>query len=180
MPEDIETIDPEESEEDYIRRILGDEPEEPHAEEVAAAEEKFAEEDPPDKLSKKFDAKLSAFEKKFEKGMLTGALDKFMGSADEIEKGIMREFASDVKSLADFERAERLVKSQAEKLRAKAVEYEAQAQEDARAKAATAWGVTPQDHMAPPPDQEEELMKRIRLGDTKAAFAAIIGNDLPH
>ncbi|MDD3984136.1 MAG: hypothetical protein PHU54_09410 [Candidatus Omnitrophica bacterium] len=181
MPDDIEQVDAQESEEDYIARILGeDEVEEPHAEEVEEAEAKFDKAEEKDRFAKKAESKLEAFEKKFEKTMLTSALDRFMDKSDDLEKSLMRELAGDVKSLGDFERAEKIVKAQADKLRTKSQEYEEQAQEAARNKAANAWGVTPQSRLAPPPDENDELMKRISNGDVSALVESVIGDDLPY
>ncbi|MFA5445720.1 MAG: hypothetical protein WC262_12185, partial [Bacteroidales bacterium] len=63
MPDDIEQVDAQESEEDYIARILGeDEAEgEPHAEEVEEAEAKFDKAEEKDRFAKKAESKLEAF-----------------------------------------------------------------------------------------------------------------------
>jgi hypothetical protein len=51
--------------------------------------------------------------------------------------------------------------------------------QQAEEKAAKAWGVGPLGKPGAPADFEKEVMERINQGDTRAAFASIVGEEYP-
>lgn len=156
-----------------------EEPEgEEYEEEQEEQDEEIAKED---KLTKKLSAKMDNMQKKFEQTILRERISKFEESADDLEKDMFKTIASDVKSPEDFDKAIGVVKKQADILRNQAAEYKQKLEQQAEKETAAAWGTGPLggNPQKRTPDYEEQLMERINRGDDKAAFEAIVGNELP-
>lgn len=171
----------EETEEESIWSVLGiEEPEddgnefeaeEEEAEEVAVKE---------DKLAKKLTARVDNLQKKFDSTTLQNAKDKFLASADELEKDLFKTVSSDIKGMGDLARMATMVREKSKVMRAQMEQYEQEAKLDAAAKARVAWGVSgsPVGTVAPAPTDEEKIIaERIAKGDTQAALAALMHGD---
>ena len=146
-----------------------------HGDVVEAAEEHYDEED--DKITRKLEKKLGSLEQKFEKNALRTAIDHFNEKADDLEKELFTEVQADVTSLDDFERTSKFIKDRAAKLREREQKLLEEAEQRAQEKAAKTWGTGPIGAKAPPStDEEKELMAKVRSGDSRAAFNAIVGD----
>ena len=147
--------------------------EERHADEIAEAEEKFD----GDKIDRKLEKKLESLEHKFETNALRSAIESFESMADDIEKALFEDVKGDLKSYEDFERVQKFISDRAAKLREREQQLAEEAEKRAEEKAAKAWGTGPIGRTpAPPTDEEKELMERVRMGDSDAAFEAIVGD----
>jgi cysteinyl-tRNA synthetase len=153
---------------DTIWQRLGvTDPDEEFVEEEEAAEEEAVKED---KLDKKLSSRVDNLEKKFRQERLAQAKEKFLESADPLEKDLFKAISGDVKDPEALDHAIELVKARAEKMK----ETEAAAKEQLE----RSWGVANPGHAAKPSeDEEKRLAERIASGDTKAGFAALIGDD---
>lgn len=181
MAED--TITPEEipaEEEKSIWELMElDEPagDEPYADEQDDADEEIAKQD---KMDRKLSAKMEDMQQKLENTIIRDRIGKFQETADDLHKDLFRAVASDVKDVESFDKAMKMVNDRAEKMKAAEEKYKQEMEKRAQEQAATAWGTgpmgTPTPHTA---DYEEELYKRVREGDEKAAFELIIGDDWP-
>lgn len=153
-----------------------DEPEDDEGE--AEQEEQDAEIAKVDKIEKKLSAKMGDMQKKFDNTILKERVGKFQDTATPLEKDLFKTIAADVKKPDDLDRAIALVKSQAATLQQQTDEYKAQMEKDVQEQAARAWGMGPSGTPTPrTPDAQEEVMKRIKAGDNKAALAELLSGD---
>lgn len=140
-------------------------------------DEKLAKES---KMERKLSAKMDDMQKKLESSLVRERVNKFQESADDLQKDLFKTIAADVKDMESLDEALKLVNSRSKKMMEDAEKYRVQLEKQAEEQVATAWGTgpmgTPTPHTA---DYEEELMKRVRAGDDKAAFELIIGDDWP-
>jgi hypothetical protein len=152
-----------------------DEPEdEPYSEEQDDADEQIAKDD---KLDKKLSAKFDAREKKFETIMLKDQVGKYQAQASELEQSLFKAVASDVKTLADFDKTVKAVAIRAQKMEAAAAAYQVQMEAQAAQQVANAWGSGPLGTPQPKTqDYEADLMKKIEGGDIKALYADLVSD----
>ncbi len=144
-----------------------------HAEEIADAEDKFD----GDKIDRKLAKKLESLEHKFETNALRSAIESYEARADDMEKALFEDVKADLKSIDDFDRVQKFISERATKLREREQQLAAEAEKRAEEKAARAWGTGPIGRTPPPAtDEEKELMERVRMGDNRAAFDAIVGD----
>ena len=133
-----------------------------------------------DKMEKKLSAKIDDMQKKFEATIVRERVSKFQEMADDLQKDLFKTIAGDVKDVESLDRAFKLVEDRSNKMREDEKLHRAQLEKKAEDEVGRAWGTgpmgTPTPHTA---DYEEELMKRVRAGDEKAAFELIIGDDWP-
>jgi hypothetical protein len=140
----------------------GDDPFEEEEEEQDESDAKTS------KIAKKLSAKMDDMSKKFENTILLERTKAFQRGASELEVSLFKTVVSDVKTLADFDKAVALVKDRSVKMQAEADKYLEQMEATAAAQAANAWGTgpvgTPQRRT---PDAEEESFKKIQDGDIR-------------
>lgn len=155
----------------------------PDSEEAGYAdleEEQDAEVVKQDKMEKKLSAKIDDMQKKFEATIVHERVSKFQESADDLQKDLFKTIAGDVKDVESLDRAFKLVEDRSKKMREDEKLHRAQLEKQAEDEVGRAWGTgpmgTPTPHTA---DYEEELYKKVRAGDERAAFELIIGDDWP-
>lgn len=185
MAEELENIQEDEQQDEgkslweiLQREQQGQNEEEEYEAEQEEQDEEIAKEN---KLEKKLSAKLDKMNQKFEQTMLRERISKFESEADELTLDMFKTIAADVNSVEDFDKAVGLVNKQAAELRKKADEYQQKLNEQAEQQVGKAWGTGPigASPVRRTPDYEEQLMERIKQGDDRAAFEAIVGMDLP-
>lgn len=131
------------------------------------AEEAEAEAEEEDKLARKISSKVDDLQKKFDRQMLEQRRDKFLEKADPVERDLFKAIAGDVKDPASLDHAIELVAAKAKAMKEQMERYE----EQMKAEAAKAWGVTP--GKASGGIEQDELDKieaRAKAGDTSAMF----------
>jgi hypothetical protein len=133
-----------------------------------------------DKLDKKLSAKFDAREKKFEHIMLKDRVGKYQETATELEQSLFKAIASDVKTMADFDRATEAIARRAKKMEAAEAEYRQQMEARASQQAAAGWGTGPIGvPAAKTKDYDKELLEKIESGDTHSLLVDLIGQDAP-
>jgi len=162
-------------EEKSIWEVLGvEEPEDEEQDysEVEADAEADAEKE--DKVAKKLNNRIDNLEKKFRQGKLQEAKNKFLEVADPLEADLFRAIVGDVKDPETLDHAITLVKQRSAEMKATMEKAEAEAREQV----AKSWGVANPGRAPQPSDDEQKKMEEaIAAGDTKAGFAAIMGDD---
>lgn len=177
MADEVNT--PVEEEEEDIFKMLGldSDDEDEYSDLEADADEALAKED---KMMKKLSAKVDGMQKKFEETMIRERISHFDKEADDIERGLFKAVISDVKDVETLDKAIGLVKERAAKMKEEAEKYREQLEQQAQQQVAKAWGTSPVGTPTPrTKDYESELMKRVAAGDERAAFEAVIGDDIP-
>jgi len=165
MSDDIDAILNELDEEDNV--------EERHADEISAVEDRYD----GDKIERKMAKKLEALESKFETNALRTAIESYESKADELEKALFDEVKADLKNIDDYERTVKFISDRATKLKEREAQLATEAEQRAEEAAARAWGTGPIGKRAPAStDEEKELMEKVRAGDNRAAFQAIVGD----
>lgn len=171
----------EETEEESIWDVLGiAEPEDDGEEYEAEEEEAEVEAVKEDKLAKKLSARVDNLQKKFDSTMVSSAKEKFLSSANELEKDLFKTVSADIKDMESLARMATMVREKSKVMQKEIEKYDQEAKVDAAAKARVAWGVngSPIGTVAPvPTDEEAELAKRIAKGDSKAAMQAMFSKD---
>lgn len=143
----------------------------------ADADEEVAKED---KMVKKLSSKMDNMQKKFEATMMRERINAFEKDANDIEKGLFKTVAADVKDMASLDKALGLVRERAGQMQAEADKYRAQLEEQAQQQVAKAWGTGPVGTPTPKTkDYMDEQMKKVASGDIRAAFDVVIGDDWP-
>lgn len=154
-----------------------DEPDDEYEEEQTEQDEETAK---LEKLDKKFSAKMDKREKQFEATILREKVGMYEKSASELELDLFKALASDIKTLADFDKAVRVVNARAQKMEAATQKYREQMEAAAAGQAAMAWGTGPVGTPTPKmTDHDKEVLDRIAAGDERALFDALIGDNPP-
>ena len=112
--------------------------------------------------------------------MVQQAKDKFLSSANELEKDLFKTVSSDIKDMESLARMATMVREKSKVMQKEIERYDQEAKVDAAAKARVACGVTgsPVGTVAPvPTDEEKVVAERIAKGDTHAALAALMHGD---
>lgn len=176
-----EAAQPVEEQEESIWSVLGIEEPEDDAEEYEAEEEEAEEvAEKEDKLAKKLSARVDNLQKKFDTTMVQSAKEKFLSSANELEKDLFKTVSADIKDMESLARMATMVREKSKTMQKEIEKYDQEAKVDAAAKARVAWGVSgsPVGVVAPvPTDEEKEIAERIAKGDSKAALKSMFGND---
>jgi hypothetical protein len=169
--EDEETRE-ETTDTDSIWAKLGiTDPDEEFEEEEAVAEVEAEKED---KLAKKLSSRVDNLEKKFRQDRLAQAKDKFLETADPLERDLFKAISGDVKDPEALDHAIGLVKERATQMKATIEETE----KAARAQVERSWGVAnPGQAAQPSEDEQKKQAEAIAKGDTTAAFRALMGDD---
>lgn len=180
MTDDVTPVD-EEFEDDIDSIMAGileyddGEDEAPFQAEVEEAEDDA--DDADDRMNAALKKKVESLERKFEHNALNASVKGFLESADPIEKELMKELAGDIKTVAEFDRARRVVDKQAKRLTARSAAVEEQANKDAKERAAQAWGVGPVGQSPAPTDHSRDVNELIAKGDAKAGIRALMAGD---
>jgi len=176
-----EATQPVEETEESIWDVLGIAEPEDDGEEYEAEEEEADEvAEKEDKLAKKLSARVDNLQKKFDTTMVQGAKEKFLASANELEKDLFKTVSADIKDMESLARMATMVREKSKIMQKEIEKYDAEAKLDAAAKARVAWGVSgsPVGVVAPAPtDEEKVIAEKIAKGDTQAALAALMAGD---
>jgi len=176
-----EVAQPEEETEESIWDVLGiAEPEDDGEEYEAEEEDAEVVAEKEDKLAKKLSARVDNLQKKFDTTMVQSAKEKFLASANELEKDLFKTVSADIKDMESLARMATMVREKSKIMQKEIEKYDQEAKVDAAAKARVAWGVSgsPVGVVAPAPsDEEKELAERIAKGDSKAALKSMFGDD---
>lgn len=170
-----------EEQEESIWDVLGiAEPEDDGEEYESEEEEAEVVAEKEDKLTRKLTARVDNLQKKFESTTVQNAKDKFLASANELERDLFKTVSADIKDMESLARMATMVREKSKTMQKEIERYDQEAKLDAAAKARVAWGVTgsPVGTVAPvPTDEEAEVAKKIAGGDTQAALAALMHGD---
>lgn len=170
-----------EEKEESIWDVLGiDEPEDDGGDYEVEEEVAEVEAEREDKLTRKLTARVDNLQKKFNSTTLQNAKDKFLTSANELEKDLFKTVSADIKDMESLARMATMVRDKSKVMQGEIEKYEQEAKLDAAAKARVAWGVSgsPVGTVAPAPTDEEKIIaERIAKGDTQAALAALMHGD---
>jgi hypothetical protein len=160
--DEVESTEVEESSESIWAKLGITDPDTEFEAEEEVAE---AEAEKEDKVAKKLANRVDDLERKFRQGKLQEAKDKFLETADPLEADLFKAVGSDAKDPEALDHAITLVKEKAAQMKETIEKAEAE-------------GTANPGQMAQPTDDEQKAQaEAIAKGDTKAGFAAIMGDD---
>lgn len=162
---------------DEMDEILAEiEEENPHEEEIEAAESKADSED--DKMDRKLKKRYEELEKKIDQSEIKRIIKDFELDADEYENDFFGDLKAEIKDPRDAEIAVNKAKKYAAALKERTKKLEEEAATEAQAKASSAWGFQAPGRNAPDQtDEEKKQAARIAKGDAKEGIAAMMAND---
>lgn len=138
------------------------------------ADEEIAKED---KMVKKLSAKMDNMQKKFESTMMKERINSFEKDASDLERGLFKTVAADVKDMSSLDKALGLVRERAAQMTAEAEKYKEQLEKQAQEQVAKAWGTSPVGTPHRSEDDDKARKEAIAKGDTKAGLAALMEDE---